>query len=597
MLKIENGYKYYFKGKNNEIIALNNINLEFINKGLVLINGTSGSGKSTLLNIISGNEQLDEGSIYPDLNNRLSSFIFQDFKLIEYLSVYDNLKLILDLKKDKDYNKIEKVLNELELINYKDSKVNELSGGQKQRVAIARAILLDYKIILCDEPTGNLDKNNKINIVKILKELSKDKLIIVVSHDIDIWDTYYDQLIKIDDGIIIENKIINESKSELKYTNNFNLSLTYKIAFEFFKKIKYKLKGKLIFNIILFSLSIAIFMLANMIYFNNSTKAMYKIIKNSDAVLTMKKFVSNNPYDLKSLSLEEVNKYQEKYNAKQYYNDIGYIDITYNDLIKKVDIQRILINNDLNLNELLISNSINDLFESNMKNLKINNVTYTIIGSYENSLQKYIKESRRDYQEYDLMMSDITFKKFDEDFSIHKDRTGIYLIDYNYKTYKDLLSDNLSHDFYLSEYDYLSTDTHKLTSYFLYVLGIIFFILVNIFIMNYINYSIKTKGKDIGLLKFLNIKNKDINKIFRVEMMYIYIISILIAVAIEILLQMAYDNYYSSKYSTFYHFINYDPLIYFGSMLIIYLIIELFIFIGLKKINNSKNIDIMNERI
>ena len=365
MIRIENGYKYYFKGKSNEITALNNINLEFINKGLVLINGTSGSGKSTLLNIISGNEQLDEGSIYPDLNNRLSSFIFQDFKLIEYLSVYDNLKLILDLKKDKDYNKIEKVLNELELINYKDSKVNELSGGQKQRVAIARAILLDYKIILCDEPTGNLDKNNKINIVKILKELSKDKLIIVVSHDIDIWDTYYDQLIKIDDGIIIENKIIDDSNKSIDYTNNNpKLKINYKILFLLFKNNIKRFKIRLFILIALFTTIILISTLSLNIIINNEPKRIYDEIKNikNDKVTFSKK---------DGLNLNEIKKYKNNVSTNIYYYDdiFNNISISYNDIF--IQTNYIFISKNLNDDEIIITDVLANKFSDNIKNKEI----------------------------------------------------------------------------------------------------------------------------------------------------------------------------------------------------------------------------------
>jgi len=213
MLRLINVCKSFKFGK-NKVLVLDKINLDFKKQELVFILGKSGSGKSTLLNIIGGLLDVDSGKIMLDdrditnfsdsmlcnYRNNMVGYIFQDYHLVEYMSVMDNIKLGQTIFDNK--NQMEDILRKLGIYSKRRVKVNKLSGGEKQRVAIARAIINNPDIILCDEPTGALDSTNSIRIMNILKDISRDKLVIVVSHDEVLANKYADRVINIVDGKI-----------------------------------------------------------------------------------------------------------------------------------------------------------------------------------------------------------------------------------------------------------------------------------------------------------------------------------------------------------------------------------------------------------
>ena len=231
MIELKNVCKEY-KTSNGVITkALNNVNLKLPSSGLIFILGKSGSGKSTLLNLIGCMDKVTSGNILINdkdishlseskLNNYRNScfgFIFQEHNLIENFSVYDNLRLPCTLKKLK-YKKedFDKVLNSVSLNDLGSRRVNELSGGQKTRVSIARALIKNPNIILADEPTGSLDSTNSIQVFDILKNISKDRLVIIVTHDTEYAYKYADRVIEIEDGNIIKDNIINVKEDFLK---------------------------------------------------------------------------------------------------------------------------------------------------------------------------------------------------------------------------------------------------------------------------------------------------------------------------------------------------------------------------------------------
>ena len=231
MINIENVNKYFNKGKKNQIHVINNTTLSLEDSGLVALLGPSGSGKTTLLNAIGGLDKVNKGNIYINgkkitskssykvdkIRNLNIGYIFQDYKLLDNLTVYENVAIVLKMLGIKDKEEIKKrvtyVLEKLNIYRYRNRPADMLSGGERQRVAIARAIVKDPDIIIADEPTGNLDSANTIEIMNIIKSISKDRLVILVTHEKELAMFYATRIIELEDGIIIkdyENKNINE---------------------------------------------------------------------------------------------------------------------------------------------------------------------------------------------------------------------------------------------------------------------------------------------------------------------------------------------------------------------------------------------------
>ncbi|HEY8424085.1 MAG TPA: ABC transporter ATP-binding protein/permease [Clostridia bacterium] len=220
MLEIRNVTKVYKPKKGVPVKALDNVSLKFPEKGMVFILGKSGSGKSTLLNILGGLDRADEGEIiikgksskdftqsdFDSYRNTYLGFIFQEYNILNEFTVGANIGLALELQGKKATNEeINKILEEVDLVGYGNRKPTELSGGQKQRVAIARALVKNPEIILADEPTGALDSKTGIQVFETLKKLSKDKLVIVVSHDREFAEYYGDRVIELKDGRVISD--------------------------------------------------------------------------------------------------------------------------------------------------------------------------------------------------------------------------------------------------------------------------------------------------------------------------------------------------------------------------------------------------------
>jgi ABC-type lipoprotein export system ATPase subunit len=203
--------------KKKSVIALNNVDLTLPSTGMVFIVGKSGCGKTTLLNILGGLDFLDSGDLlvnntstknwtqseWDNYRNNNVGFVFQDKNLIESESVRYNISLALQLQKNLDPNAISNVLSEVDMKNFEKRKVKELSGGQKQRIAIARALVKKSEIILADEPTGNLDSQTASEIFTLLKNISRDKLVVVVTHDYENAVELGDFVIEMEDGKII----------------------------------------------------------------------------------------------------------------------------------------------------------------------------------------------------------------------------------------------------------------------------------------------------------------------------------------------------------------------------------------------------------
>lgn len=225
-IKVENITKVFNKHSRNANKVLKGVSFELPEKGLVAIYGKSGSGKTTLLNIIGGLDKQNGGKIYIDgectsgkadkIRNAKIGFIFQNYYLERGYTITEILRNQLKIAGFHDEVEIgrrtEEALKLVDMWRYKNKQGNALSGGQQQRVAIARALVKGGDIILADEPTGNLDAENTVKVMDILKEISKTKLVVIVTHEVTLIQKYADSHIKIVDGQLVEDGEITESE-------------------------------------------------------------------------------------------------------------------------------------------------------------------------------------------------------------------------------------------------------------------------------------------------------------------------------------------------------------------------------------------------
>ena len=229
MISVKNLTKVY-KTKHKEVRALNNVSFTLPDTGMIFIVGKSGSGKSTLLNMLSGLDKFTSGKIVSGGNSLdtmtsatrekyLSSYIgyvFQDYRLVEDFTVRQNVALAADIS-DSGLDP-DDFIRLVGLEGYEDRLPKELSGGQKQRVAIARALVKNSKVILADEPTGNLDQTTTQEILQLLKSVSRNTLVLIVSHNLRDADEYADRIIELADG-----KVISDRSRIPNYNNNFSV--------------------------------------------------------------------------------------------------------------------------------------------------------------------------------------------------------------------------------------------------------------------------------------------------------------------------------------------------------------------------------------
>lgn len=220
MLEISHLTKIYKNKVGKDVKALDDVSLKFPETGMVFLLGKSGSGKSTLLNVCGGLDSPTNGEIlikgkssknfsqsdFDSYRNTYVGFVFQEYNILNEFSVYDNIALALELQnKNVEHDFIIKLLDMVDLNGFENRKPNTLSGGQKQRIAIARALVKNPEIIMADEPTGALDSNTGKQVLDTLKRLSKERLVIVVSHDREFAEEYADRIIELKDGKVLND--------------------------------------------------------------------------------------------------------------------------------------------------------------------------------------------------------------------------------------------------------------------------------------------------------------------------------------------------------------------------------------------------------
>jgi ABC-type lipoprotein export system ATPase subunit/ABC-type antimicrobial peptide transport system permease subunit len=251
MLTLKNVNKTYYGPVNFH--ALKNVNVSIKAGEFVAILGESGSGKSTLLNVISGLDKIDTGEIiiegvstknfsakdYAIYRNYYIGFVFQEFNLITHLNLAENVELPLLLQGMKKSEARKKAVEQLEIVGLKKhiyKRPGEISGGQQQRVSIARSLVTNPLVIMADEPTGALDTQTSEIIMRILKTLAKDKIVIMVTHEEEIAETYATRIIRLSDGEVVSdsNPVTEDTKKDEKHLDHkrpkMNLNMAAKFA-------------------------------------------------------------------------------------------------------------------------------------------------------------------------------------------------------------------------------------------------------------------------------------------------------------------------------------------------------------------------------
>ena len=220
MIELDRLHKIYNRKSANRVHAVNDVTMRLPDRGMVALFGRSGCGKTTLLNCIGGLDRATEGAvtldgerITPEANearNRHVGYIFQNYNLSKTLAVFENVAVSLRLCGVDDEKEIARrvmaALTSVDMEKYRNRLPDALSGGQQQRVAIARAIVKNPKLILADEPTGNLDEQNTVLVMDLLKEISRDHLVLLVTHEADLVDLYCDRVIEMSDGCVTSER-------------------------------------------------------------------------------------------------------------------------------------------------------------------------------------------------------------------------------------------------------------------------------------------------------------------------------------------------------------------------------------------------------
>ena len=259
MLELKGICKSYTTGEFTQH-ALKNINLKFRKNEFVAILGPSGSGKTTMLNIVGGLDRYDKGDLiindsstkmfkqkdWDAYRNNCIGFVFQNYNLITHLSILENIEISMTLSGVGARKRKKKALEVLDRVGLKDhahKRPNQLSGGQMQRVAIARALVNDPDIILADEPTGALDSKTSVQIMELIKDIAKDKLVIMVTHNSELAYTYASRIVEFKDGEVIDdsNPITEKEKADEKYVikkTSMNFWTALKLSFNNIKTKK-----------------------------------------------------------------------------------------------------------------------------------------------------------------------------------------------------------------------------------------------------------------------------------------------------------------------------------------------------------------------
>ena len=587
-LELKNIVKKY---NNEKEKILDDVNITFSKGEFVSILGESGSGKSTLMNIIGGldlnysgnimynNRKLEKSNVDDYRKNKIG-FIFQSFNLFSHLTAFENVKLVQEINSNSDSDKIIDLFKKLNIEDIMDKKPNQLSGGQKQRVAIARALINDPEIILADEPTGALDNKNTSNIIKILKDISKEgKIVIIVTHSEEVAKNS-SRIIKINDGKVLIDKtnyVTDITYNENKLTKKRKISIfsLLKIAF---RNLKKNIKRNLL---IILGTSIGIFSISFMLFLNsgikkyindqlvNSENANVIEVKKSNDILKEEKFENediekisninhvNKVYKNTSISgLSSINYLDKKYELMSLstYTNINKKELKYGNICKdnEIVISEYLAKSMINNIKSLIGKEVTLYLLENSKPL-IMEKKVIISGIIKNTNNEFIDNMNFAYIPYNSL------EKMYSDNNIKLNPTNLSIKIDNIKN-SDSVKKRL--EFYNYSHSNMSKMIDSITKY----IDIITFILIGIsgvslvvssimiFIIMYINVIERTK--EIGILKSLGCKETNIKLIFVLESFLIGLFSGIYGCLASSIITKIINSYTLSKYKSLFIDIN-----------------------------------------
>lgn len=571
MITLKNINKSY-----NNTKVLKNINLTLPDKGLICVLGASGSGKSTLLNIIGKIEVPDKGEVYfydknikdiksETYHTNYVSFIYQNYNLIDALSIKENLNLIT---KNNEW-----IINKLGLSKIKNTKTNKISGGEKQRTAIARSILSDSIVYLADEPTGAIDTANSIKIMEILKELSKEKLVLIITHNEALANTYADEIFYLKDGTINKRKVTKECNVHKKISKN-KRKLSFKDIFKI--SIGY-LKEQKIRNILtVLATTIGLTSLTLVLGINNGLNEEIKSLE-KDALFSYPIIIPkekltfnmnlNNTYHKSEIGItSDYNLIKNKIddNLLEIIKNIDDVYITY---YRKTKEQKFLENSYIIPSEnyfsiikgkmpqakneiVILLNNENSISESLKDYLSLDKMTYDEILNktikVENNILKIVGIVNST-NGYFSALSGILYNNN----LLSGEITDIHIYPQNFKAKENLKRElknyNLIDDA-SSALEITKTLIHTITIT-LTIFSIISLIVSIILIITITYINVLEKNKDIGIYKTLGISKKQIKKIFLTQNYALGIISSILSILIVFLTSLKINNIVSTKIS------------------------------------------------
>lgn len=568
LIRLENISKFYKSGQGVSR-GIQNVNLSLDLGEFVVITGESGGGKTTLLNVISGLDTYEEGEMFfdgvpssgftnkdwEDYRANYVGFVFQNYNIIESLTVYQNVMLALEVqnypKKERKQRALD-LITDVGLLKRKNARAIKLSGGEKQRLSIARALAKDVDILLCDEPTGNLDSETGKEIIELIHKISKGKLVIVVSHNVSQVEKYANKIITVFDGGIKEIK--TKSKVSEKYELNKEivdnktsiwsiLLVAWRLLVQTPKRFIFVLLFQTIVTFVL------IYMFSSAMYNIKNIQSLEPVSKDPHSIHISK-------VDRSNFTLAEIDELKNNYNLNLYTNPTKFKAIyattpstfggvTY-DIISSV---KSLV--DIHVNGRL-PNNINEVVVTESYNVDIGSKLYiihsevskpaivTIVGTYSFNNNLSII-----YMHDDLLQS-------------NSDNTNLLLAQVDHPIAASNLTKLLVNKYenYRIVYPYNISSFRSIDTIVMYLSMFLWCFLILVFgsflfslIFTITRNTMSTKKKDIAIMRSIGYRRKDLGLITLFEQIYLLIFAVIISGLV--LLYISYEDagfYFAMKF-------------------------------------------------